>query len=639
MQNRNIDVGSVAFSRPSPEVVVYLKHILLTMLVLSPAVLFHAVFNYGGIEPRFFVAPLIVSVVIGVLLGRSARMQQQLQEQGEQFRAIADLAQEFTYFRRLDGRYKYVSPASLTMTGYAPSDFYQTPNLMDMLIHPEDQARWSYHVHNINGGGQPESFELRLLSKYNRVVWFQHICAPVYNEKGEQVGVRATNLDISLRKEGEEHIKRMALYDPLTDLPNRHSLVTRIQTLIERPYKPRKHFAVLFLDLCRFKNINDSFGHAFGDRLLKTIANLLAGACQQNCLVSRFGGDEFIILLEKVRGKEDAAEMARRLLQVLEQPLELEGIDLHVSASIGIALYPEDGEDGDTLIRNADVAMYKTKKESSGNIRVYNAKDSTEAADFVTTERNIQRGIMKREFAAYFQPKVDLRSGRIIGMEALARWQHPEQGVIPPGKFIAVAEETGQIGALGAQMLEQVLEDIRRWQDMGIALPVAINVSARQFADHDFCSTLVNTIHEAGCALSLLEVEVTEQVFLGDIETASARLRYLRSAGLTVALDDFGTGYSSFNYIKQLPINTLKIDRSFIAHIDSDKAEFAIIRALASLCQDLRLNMVVEGVETAAQRQALMSLGCDKAQGYHFFRPMPTGDMEQLLLRQQAAHA
>ena len=630
---------SVAFSPPRGAAAIYIKHILLTALVVAPAALTQAVNYYGGFELRFFIAPIIVSVVVGSLLGRSVLLKMQLQEQGEQFRAIADLAQEFTYFRRIDGHYEYVSPASLAMTGYKPADFYHTPNLMDLLIHPEDRGRWSHHVHHINDGGQPESFELRLLSKDNRVVWFQHICDPVYDARGRQVGVRSTNLDITQRKEGEAHIERMAFYDPLTDLPNRRSLVKRIRSLIEDRGTPNQRFAVLFLDLSRFKNINDSFGHSFGDRLLKLIAERLRGACQNGCLVSRFGGDEFIILIERVRGKEVVAETAKRLLLAIEQPLELDGIDLHVSASVGISFYPEDGEDEDTLIRNADVAMYKTKKDSGGNIRVYSSDDSDEAAHFVTTESNIQKGIMKNEFMAFYQPKVDMRSGKIIGMEALARWQHPQQGLISPVEFIPVAEETGQINAVGAQILEQVLGDIHRWQDMGIAVPVAINVSARQFADHDYCRNLIKTVRASGCALALIELEITEQVFLGDIETAAERLRYLRTAGLTIALDDFGTGYSSFNYIKQLPIDTLKIDRSFITHIDSDKAEYAIIKALTSLCRDLRLNMVVEGVETSLQRDALVSLGCDKAQGFHFYRPMPTGDMERLLLDQLPAQA
>lgn len=637
MANNKEMTRLVTFSRSGGNAVVYLKHTLLSMLVIAPAALTQAANYYSSFDPHFFLMPLVVSVVVGFLLGRSALLKTQLQEQGEQFRAIADLAQEFTYFRRIDGNYEYVSPACLTMTGYSPAEFYQTPKLMDLLIHPEDRGRWSHHLHLINEGGQPESFELRLLSRDNRVVWFQHICAPVYDEKGSQVGVRSTNLDITQRKESEARIERMAYYDPLTELPNRRSLVKHIRSLIEKDGKPLQRFAVLFLDLSRFKNINDSFGHSFGDRLLKLIAERLRSVCRKECLVSRFGGDEFIILIERLRGKEHAAEFAKRLLQIIEQPLELDGIDLHVSASVGISFYPEDGKDEDTLIRNADVAMYKTKKDSSGNIRVYSVDDSDEAARFVTTESNIQKGIKNDEFIPFYQPKVDMRSGRIIGMEALARWQHPVQGLISPGEFIPIAEETGQINALGGQVLNQVLGDISRWQEMGLAVPVAINVSARQFADQGYCRSLVQTIHASGCALPLLEVEITEQVFLGDIETAAARLRYLRSAGLTIALDDFGTGYSSFNYIKQLPINTLKIDRSFITHIDSDKAEYAIIKALVSLCRDLRLNMVVEGVETSPQREALVSLGCDKAQGFHFHRPMSAEEVERLLLRQGAA--
>ena len=627
--------GTVVFSQRRINASVYLKHILLTMLVVAPAALTQAVYYYGGFEPHFFIMPLAVSVVIGSLLGRSAQLKLQMQVQGEQFRAIVDLAEEFTYFRRTDGKYEYVSPACVAVTGYKAEEFYQTPNLMDLLIHPEDRQRWTHHVHSINDGGRPESFELRLMRKDNRVVWFQHICAPVYDDKGAQVGVRSTNLDITHRKEIEANVEKMAFFDPLTELPNRRSLVKRIRELIEEDALPKRRFAVLFLDLSRFKNINDSFGHSFGDRLLRLIAGRLRSVCVKECMVSRFGGDEFIVLIERVRGKELVAEIAKRLLLAIEQPLEMDGIDLHVTASIGISFYPQDGEDADTLIRNADVAMYKTKKDSSGSIRVYNADDGDEAARFVSTESKIQKGILNREFLPFYQPKVDMQSGRIIGMEALARWDNPEQGLIPPGDFIPVAEETGQIKALGEQILEQVLADIHRWQELGIAVPVAINVSARQFADHDYCRNLIKSIHAAGCALPLLEVEITEQVFLGDIDTATARLRYLRTAGITIALDDFGTGYSSFNYIKQLPINTLKVDRSFITHIDSDKTEYAIIKALRSLCQDLRLNMVVEGVETSLQREALVSLGCDKAQGYSFYRPMQAGDMEQLMLHQR----
>jgi len=631
---KNRQEGEIVFSIRHDDVGIYIKHILLTMMVVGPAAATQAFNYYGSFELRFFFIPFLVSLLVGAVLGRSALLKLRLKNQGEQFRAIADLAKEFTYFRRIDGHYEYVSPACEAMTGYTPQDFYQTPNLMDLLIYPEDRELWKRHVHDINDGGEAESFDLRLVSRDDRIVWFSHICAPVFDERGEQVGVRSTNMDITQRKEDAAHIERMAFYDPLTELPNRRSLVHHIRSEIGNTDRTGEPFAVLFLDLNRFKHINDSFGHSFGDRLLKLIAERLYAACHEQCMVSRFGGDEFIILMRGLQDTGLAAEMAKQLLLVIEQPLELDGVDLHVSASIGIAFYPDDGSDEESLIRNADVAMYKTKKDTGGNVRVYSADFSDEATHLVTTESRIQKGILNREFVAYYQPKVDMRNGKVIGMEALARWLHPELGMIAPGEFIPVAEETGQINILGWQVLEQVLADVCRWQEEGIAVPAAINVSARQFADHDFCKHLVQLIADSGCAHTLLEIEITEQVFLGDIETAADRLRYLRSAGLTIALDDFGTGYSSFNYIKQLPIDTLKVDRSFISHIDSDRTEFAIIKALVSLCQDLRLNMVVEGIETPLQREALVSLGCDKGQGYHFFRPMPSNEIERLLQKQ-----
>jgi len=621
------------FGRSVPAV--YIKHILLTWVFIIPAASYQAINFYPGFDPHFFILPFFVSIAFGMVMGRYALLKQRLRDKGEQFRAIADLAQEFTYYRRIDGHYEYVSPACMNLTGYSPEDFYTTPNLMDLLIHPDDRERWSHHVHTINEGGEPESFDLRLISRDNRVVWFNHICAPVYNKAGKQIGVRSTNLDITRRKEDETRIEHMAYFDALTELPNRRSLVLRIRKHIDNMQTNGKEFALLFLDLDRFKNINDSLGHSFGDRLLKLIAERLRAVCSSGCMVSRFGGDEFILLLMGVRSKEAATEVAKRLLSAIEQPLEVDGIDLHVSASVGITFYPQDGTDEDTLIRNADVAMYKTKRGSGGNIGVYSSDFSDEAAHFVSTESKVQKGLLNGEFVAFYQPKVDMRDGRIIGMEALARWLHPEQGLIPPGDFIPIAEETGQINALGRQMLGQVVADVSRWQELGFSLPVAINVSARQFADHDYCQNLVADIQASGCALPLIELEITEQVFLGDMKTAIERLRQIRAAGLTIALDDFGTGYSSFNYIKELPIDTLKIDRSFVTHIDTDKAEYAILKALVSMCNDLHLNMIVEGVETASQREALVELGCSKAQGYYFHRPMPAAEVEVLLRGQQ----
>ena len=604
------------------------------MLVIYPVALNQGYRYLGEIPPiQFFIGPTLAAIIIGTLLGRSVQLKRELQTKSKQFRAIADLAQEFIYLRSIDGQYEYVSPSCKEFTGYDQQKFYNTPNLMDQLIHPDDMELWKRHVHDINDKGKPEAFDLRLLTHDGSTVWFNHICMPVYDDKGEQVGVRSTNLDITKRKQDEKSIEQMAYFDPLTNLPNRRSLQRHLDDLMNSNISKNKAFPVLFLDLDRFKNINDGFGHQFGDNLLRIIAQRIDEISGEQALVCRFGGDEFVVVLNQKTSNESVTSFANELLQVIEKPLELDGIELHVSASIGITFYPDDGKDADTLIRNADAAMYKTKN-GADNIRIYKAEDSQEATRFVTTEAKIHKGLEQNEFVVYYQPKVDMTNGNIIGTEALARWLHPTQGMIPPDEFIPIAEETGQIIALGQQLLHQVLEDLVRWQDDNVALPVSVNISARQFADVKFCSTLIEMANNINIATELLELEVTEQVFLGDIDTARERLIQLHDTGFKIALDDFGTGYSSFGYLRQLPIDTLKIDRSFICNITTDRAEIAIIRAIASMCAEMELMVVVEGVETLQQSEALLSLGCNIAQGYYYHYPMPSAELDVLLKHQ-----
>lgn len=610
---------------------VYLVHVFLVLLVIYPVALTQASRFFEVIPPTFLLAPTLVALIIGSLLSRSALLKRELQIKSEQFRAIADLAQEFTYLRRVDGHYEYVSPSCIDLTGFDQQAFYTTPNLMDQLIHPEDGERWRRHVHQINDRGSPEAFDLRLQAKDGTIVWFTHICMPIFDAHGEQVGVRSTNLNITDRKQDEARIEHMAYFDALTDLPNRRALQRHLKALIDKAVVTHHDFPVLFLDLDRFKNINDSFGHQFGDRLLRLIARRIEKVSGEGALVCRFGGDEFVVVLAQSVSHQEVKSFAAELLRVIEEPLELDDVELHVSASIGIAFYPGDGGDADTLICNADVAMYKTKLQGSGNIRIYSNDDREEATHFITTETKIHRGLQQQEFIVYYQPKVDMVSGRIVGMEALARWQHPTQGVLSPAEFIDVAEETGQIRLLGQQLLQLVLADLARWQREGVALPVAVNVSARQFAEPGFGATVLAMLTQAGVSPELLELEVTEQVFLGDMNTARERLVTLCEAGLTIALDDFGTGFSSFGYLRQLPINTLKIDRSFIRHIDTDPTESAIIRAIVGMSRELHLQLVVEGVETARQAEALLALDCGVAQGYHYFYPMPVAELEPLL--------
>lgn len=611
---------------------VYARSMLLVAAVVAGAVLIQISFVVDQPGPQFLVMPLIVTLIVGSLLGRLAVLRRRLRHKSMTFRAIVDMAHEFTYLRRVDGRYEYVSPSCAAFTGYSPQEFLSVPNLMDRLIHPDDRARWDSHVHHINDRGDPESFDLRLITKDGNIRWFTHICIPVYDEQGAQIGVRSTNIDISQRKQDQAYIEHLAHYDPLTDLPNRRLL----ERELGRRTTEQQPFAVLFLDLSRFKNINDSLGHAFGDRLLRRVARRLLRTCPRHTLVCRFGGDEFVIVLPPLPDKPAVLEFARTLLSELERPLRIDNSELHISGTIGVACFPADGEDSATLIRNADAAMYRAKRSGQEKIAAYHADYSREAARFVNLESDIHRGLQQGEFVPYYQPKVDLQDDRIIALEALARWHHPDHGVVLPEQFIPIAEETGQIAELGRQLLERVLNDMERWHRLDCAVPVAINVSPRQFNDPEFWQRLQTGVGERGLPPTLLELEITEQVFLGDIAAAAARLAELRRAGFRVALDDFGTGYSSFNYLRRLPVDTLKLDRSFITDVVQAPVSRAILRATSRLCDELGMALVAEGVETEAQRAVLLDHRCRQAQGFLFHHPLAAGDIAHLL-RQPAA--
>ena len=618
---------------------IQLKYLAATFLAVGTAVTVQALFVLKSFEPRMLMVPFIMATVIGLLLGRVMVLRERLRRQSEQFRAVADLAREFTYFRNNDGSYDYVSPAAREITGWFPADFYETPDLMNRLVHPEDRERWDHHVHHMSHDGLPETLDVRLIARDGREVWVTHICGPVFDESGNLVGQRSTNIDITQRKAYEERIERMAYYDALTDLPNRNYLTRAIRDQIEAALsgkaekeQDREHsFAVLFLDLDRFNHINDSFGHAFGDRLLIQLARRLRDCCEHHGVISRFGGDEFVIVAAELAEPGDAVEYARHLLEAVEQPFELDDQELYLSGSVGISLYPYDGEDADTLVRNADAAMYRIKKERHEQIRLYSPELVRDAAEFIGTENRMRKALAEEEFILHYQPKVSMESEEIVSLEALVRWDSPEHGMIPPGEFIPVAEETGLIRPLGEQILRSVCNQLAQWDRMGIRIPVAVNISGRQFSDPDFCDTLQRIVEQSGCDVTLLELEVTEQVFLHDMAATVGKLRRLRDMGMSIALDDFGTGYSSLNYLKQLPLDTVKIDMSFIRDITDNPRDLAILRAIIMLCRDLQMSTVAEGIETGEQRMLLSTLGCGLGQGFLFHRALPPERIEELL--------
>jgi diguanylate cyclase (GGDEF)-like protein/PAS domain S-box-containing protein len=621
-----------ARKRTTNEWPVYARSVAVVGAGVAVAAVIQVVLVYGEFHARFLIIPALVAIVVGLLVGRLAVLRERLRKKSREFRAIVDLASEFSYLRSVDGRYEYVSPYCEKLTGYTQEEFYREDNLMDRLIHPEDRPRWDSHLRNIHAQGASESFDIRLVAKGGQVVWITHICSAIEDNAGRPIGVRATNLDITQRKLDQQRIERLARFDPLTELPNRRVLENDIKKRVTEGQK----FALLFLDLTRFKNVNDSLGHSFGDRLLQKIAQRLRTACREDCLLCRFGGDEFVIVLPKRRGR-NATEFAMMLLDEVERPLKIGSSELHIGGTIGIAFCPQDGQDTETLVRNADAAMYRAKRTPHERILTYHTDYSREAARFISTESEIHNALKEGQFIACYQPKVDLNTGRIVSLECLARWEHPRRGRLPPEDFIPVAEETGQITDLGRQIVAQVIDDMARWRSAGIAVPVAVNISPRQFSEEGFVERLERQFQEGGCDPALIELEITEQVFLGEMETTSARLKGLCRSGFHIGLDDFGTGYSSFNYLRGLPIGTLKLDRAFLSNLIDDPVSQAICRAVISLCRELNMTLVAEGVETEQQRQILLEYGCTIGQGFLFYRPLSRTEVTPLLHDKTAA--
>lgn len=609
----------------------YFRNIGMAFMLVGTAAILQMAFVYESFQPHLFIIPALVALTIGFLLARVTLLKEQLQYESSCFRAVADLGQEFTYFRSPVGRYEYVSPSSVALTGYRPDEFYAKPNLMSDLIHPLDRTLWQQHIDRLSDGQVNESFDMRLIHKDGHTVWFQHICGPVQDPRGRVIGVRAANIDITERKNFEARIERMAYYDPLTDLPNRRALTHEINRLIEKYPATENRFAVLFLDLDRFKHINDSYGHELGDELLAKLAERLKRCCQERGTISRFGGDELVVLVPDVSEPQMAVDYAAQLLTTIEQPFILDDKELYISGGIGVTLYPYDGQDAATLIRNADAAMYRAKQDKHSRISLYSEDLIDNIAAFISTENRIRRALKENEFVPYYQAQVEMKTGDIVGAEALARWHSHDRGLIPPSEFIPVAEETGLIEQVGRTILTQACRQILAWQGNGIRLPVSVNISGRQFVAPNFVEQIDAIIRDAGIDPELLELEITEQVFLDDMKEATDKLWRLRDLGVSIAIDDFGVGYSSLSYLKRLPFNTLKIDRAFTRDICEDARDVAILRAILSLSRDLRLNTIIEGVETDNQKELLQRLGCTRAQGFLFHKPLPADVLSALL--------
>ena len=434
------------------------------------------------------------------------------------------------------------------------------------------------------------------------------------------------------RRKAESNLTFFANHDALTSLPNRFMFNERLTQALARAHRQVKMVAVLFIDLDRFKIINDTLGHDAGDRLLIDLAVQLRACLRENDTLARQGGDEFVVLIEDLADPNQVTGIAQKILETVAETRVLGGQEFNITASIGISVYPDEGADLQTLLKNADIAMYRAKEQGKNNFQFYSAEMNQHTFERLALETSLRRAIERQEFLLHYQPKTELRSGRITGVEALVRWKHPELGMVSPAQFIPLAEETGLIGPIGDWVLRTACVEARQWITQSASeISVAVNLSARQFAREDLAESITAVLSESGLEPRFLEIEITESTVMYDAKRAARVLQQLKDMGIRVAIDDFGTGYSSLGYLKRFPIDSVKIDRSFILDIPHDHDDVAITRAVIAMAHSLRLKVIAEGVETEEQYQFLRNHDCDEMQGYYFSEPIDGAALERLI--------
>jgi diguanylate cyclase (GGDEF)-like protein/PAS domain S-box-containing protein len=523
-----------------------------------------------------------------------------------------------------DARIISVNPAFTRASGYALDEVYgKNPNILSSGKHDAVfyHEMWSSITTCGSWAGEilDRHKEGHLYPKWMKII--------ALKDDGDRVThYISIATDISARKEAEESIEFLAYYDVLTGLPNRTLLHDRIQQQISAAHRDKQSFAVMFLDLDRFKYVNDSMGHAVGDQLLQFVASRLLEKVREGDTVSRIGGDEFVILLRDTDA-DGAAHVAQGLLDNLALPCELNGIRFTIHATIGISLFPENGSDIGTLLKQADVAMYRAKEEGRNNFRFFTDEMNTRINRIFSVEKDLRLALERNEFSLYFQPQMDLASRKICGAEALIRWDHPEKGRISPAEFIPIAEETGQIIAIGEWVLRTACEKIAEWRQQEIQpFPVAVNLSLSQLLQPDFSQQVAAMLERYGLLPNELELEFTESILLSEASIALDFLTDMRNLGVRLSIDDFGTGYSSLSYLKKMPVHKLKIDQSFIRDIHADQNDEAIVRSIIALGHHFNLSVIAEGIETREQLDFLQTLGCDEMQGYFYAHPLPENE-------------
>ncbi len=506
-------------------------------------------------------------------------------------------------------------------------------------IHPRDLARVREAFDSVvQGGHEMAPVEFRYRHASGSWIWLEAVGNNLIDLPGVG-GVVLTSRDITRRKAAEGRIEYLAHHDFLTDLPNRALMRDRLDIALSQALRWHHTVAALFIDLDRFKVVNDTLGHAVADVVLQRVAERLKHCTREGDTVARVGGDEFMVVLPNLASPQGAAAVAQKVLRELEEPMQISGREVFVSGSIGISVFPADTTSADALIQNADTAMYSAKRLGRNSYQFYTADLNAEMQERLAIEQGLRLAEQRNELHLVYQPKIDLSSRKIIGVEALVRWHSAKLGLISPDRFIPIAEETGLIAPIGEWVLRTACRTIRQWRDEGIEMPVAVNLSARQFRAPNLADTINSILSEFDVSSQFLEIEITESNVMENAESAIATLGLLKANGVNISIDDFGTGYSSLSYLKRFPLDTLKIDRSFISNVATDSDDAAIVAAIIALANSLELKVVAEGVETEAQVEFLNRCRCDFAQGYLFSSPVAPEKIPALLDTNAAPNA
>jgi len=529
----------------------------------------------------------------------------------------------------LDGRILDCNSAFARILGYPSREDVLKASALDLYAEPSDResflARLAHQRVLVN-------FELSLKRKDGTAVWVLANETLLEPEGGGEAVMEGSLIDITDRKRAEHQRWHQANHDALTDLPNRVLFNDRLSLAILHAQRRRQSLAVMFLDLDHFKRVNDTVGHSAGDELLVKAADRLRRCIRADDTVARVGGDEFLLLLNGIARENDAATMARKILEVLSEPFLIQKRELFIEASIGIGLYPGDGQDAETLVANVDTAMYRAKETGRNTFQFFTRKMQEQSQQRAAMESGLRRALPRGEFVLHYQPILRLATRVPIGVEALVRWRHPEKGILSPREFIPLAEDVGLIARVGEWVLRRACEQARSWQVRGApALRVSVNVSARQFHQRDFAAAVRRIVEETGLPPASLDLEITESIAMQDVTHTGRMLTELTEFGVQISMDDFGTGHSSLNYLKHFPIRRLKIDQSFVAGMAHDEKDKAIVATIISMASNLGLDVTAEGVETDEQAALLGALGCQDVQGFLFGRPVPAEEVELAL--------